>query len=132
MKAASVVERLERGAHTVRFIIFNQQTERAPNVTEVRTRLREAILRSELPPATVHSQDEVRTFLGVGRTPIREALRMVQAEGLIEVLANGRLKIPELSIDDSPQIQLSRIALESAAVRLSVLELTPDDFAHLE
>jgi DNA-binding GntR family transcriptional regulator len=101
-------------------------------VTEVRTRLREAVLRSELSPATVHSQDEVRTLLDVGRTPFREALRMVQAEGLLEVLPNGRLKIPELSIDDFTQIQISRIALESAAARLSVPNLGPDDFAQLE
>jgi DNA-binding GntR family transcriptional regulator len=104
----------------------------ALNVAGVRARLREALLRSELPPASVHSQDEVRTFLDVGRTPFREALRMVQAEGLIEVLTNGRLKIPELSMDDFIQIQISRIALESAAVRLSVPGLGPDDFAHLE
>jgi DNA-binding GntR family transcriptional regulator len=102
------------------------------NVAGVRARLREALLRSELPPDTVHSQDEVRTFLDVGRTPFREALRMVQAEGLIEVLTNGRLRIPGLSMDDFIQIQIARIALESAAVRLSVPGLGPDDFAHLE
>jgi DNA-binding GntR family transcriptional regulator len=102
------------------------------NVAGVRARLREALLRSELPPGTEHSQDEVRTFLDAGRTPFREALRMVQAENLIEVLPNGRLKIPELSMDAFIQIQISRIALESAAIRLSVSGLGPDDFAHLE
>jgi DNA-binding GntR family transcriptional regulator len=101
-------------------------------VTEVRSRLREAVLRSELPPGSVNSQDEVRALLGVGRTPFREALRMVQAEGLIEVLSNGRLKVPELSIEDFTQIQVARVALESAAVRLAVPHLTPDDFAELE
>jgi DNA-binding GntR family transcriptional regulator len=90
------------------------------------------VLRTELQPASVHSQDDVRTSLGVGRTPFREALRMVQAEGLIEILANGRLKIPELSVEDYTQIQIARIALESAAARLSVPQLGPDDLASLE
>jgi DNA-binding GntR family transcriptional regulator len=57
---------------------------------------------------------------------------MVQAEGLVEVLSNGRLKIPELSIEDFTQIQVARVALESAAVRLAVPRLTHDDFAQLE
>ena len=110
----------------------NQGAEGTLNVAAVRSRLREAVLRSELPPASEYSQDEVRTFLEAGRTPFREALRMVQAEGLIEVLTNGRLKIPDLSMEDFIQIQISRIALESAAVRLAVPELGPDEFAHLE
>lgn len=110
----------------------NQAADATLSVAGVRARLREAVLRSELAPATEHSQDEVRTFLEAGRTPFREALRMVQAEGLIEVLTNGRLKIPDLSMDDFIQIQISRIALESAAVRLAVPGLGPDEFAHLE
>jgi DNA-binding GntR family transcriptional regulator len=57
---------------------------------------------------------------------------MVQAEGLIEILPNGRLKIPELSAEDYTQIHIMRIALESAAARLSVPKLGPDDLASLE
>jgi len=106
--------------------------ERALSVADVRDLLRTAVLRTELKPGSVQSQDEVRTSLGVGRTPFREALRMVQAEGLIEILPNGRLKIPELSVEDYAQIQIARIALESAAARLSVPQLGPDDLARLE
>lgn len=106
--------------------------ERALSVGNVRNLLRQAVLQTELRPGTVQSQDEVRTSLDVGRTPFREALRMVQAEGLIEILPNGRLKIPELSVDDYAQIQIARIALEGAAARLSVPQLGPDDLARLE
>jgi DNA-binding GntR family transcriptional regulator len=102
------------------------------SVTEVRARLREAVLKSELRPATEHSQGEVRMLIDVGRTPFREALRMVQAEGLIQILSNGRLKIPELSTEDFTQVQIARMGLESAAARLSVPKLDPEDLAHLE
>jgi DNA-binding GntR family transcriptional regulator len=99
---------------------------------EVRDRLRAAVLRSGLRPGTLHSQGDVRTLLDVGRTPFREALRMVQAEGLIEIRSNGQLRIPELTIDDFTQVQVVRIALESAAMRMSIPRLGPDDLAHLE
>jgi DNA-binding GntR family transcriptional regulator len=102
------------------------------NVAEVRDRLRAAVLRSLLRPGTLHSQGEVRALLDVGRTPFREALRMVQAEGLIEIRPNGQLQIPELSIDDFTQVQIVRIALEAAAARMSVPRLGPGDLAHLE
>jgi DNA-binding GntR family transcriptional regulator len=106
--------------------------ERGLSVSDVRNLLRRAVLRAELEAGSEHSQDDLRTSLNVGRTPFREALRMVQAEGLIEILSNGRLKIPELSVEDYAQIQIARIALESAAARLSVPQLGPDDLAALE
>lgn len=109
-----------------------ESTTKSVSVTEVRDRLRAAVLRSRLRPGTLHSQGDVRTLLDVGRTPFREALRMVQAEGLIEIRSNGQLLIPELSIDDFTQVQIVRIALESAAMRMSVPRLGPDDLAHLE
>lgn len=106
--------------------------ERVLGVVEVRNRLRRAVLQTQLLPGTLYSQDEVRKSLDVGRTPFREALRMVQAENLVELLPNGRLKIPELSMEDFTQLQIARIALETAAVRLSIPKLSPDDLAHLE
>ncbi len=102
------------------------------SVTEVRDRLRAAVLRGRLRPGALHSQGEVRTLLDVGRTPFREALRMVQAEGLIEIRSNGQLQAPELSVTDFTRVQIARIALESAAVRMSVPGLGPDRLAHLE
>jgi DNA-binding GntR family transcriptional regulator len=101
-------------------------------VAEVRDRLREAVLHSRLRPGALHSQGEVRTLLDVGRTPFREALRMVQAEGLIEIRSNGQLRIPQLTVDDFTRAQILRIALESAAVRMSVPRMGPDALAHLE
>jgi DNA-binding GntR family transcriptional regulator len=102
------------------------------SVSEVRSRLRQAVFKSELRPGSLHAQGDVRTMIDVGRTPFREALRMVQAEGLIEILSNGKLKIPDLSTEDLTQIQIARMALEAAAVRLTVPKLGPDDLAHLE
>jgi DNA-binding GntR family transcriptional regulator len=102
------------------------------NVIEVRDRFRVAVLHSRLAPGSLHSQGDVRELLDVGRTPFREALRMVQAEGLIEIRGNGQLWIPELSVEDFTLVQIERIALESAAVRLSVPWMGPDEHAHLE
>jgi len=106
--------------------------DRALGVAEARNQLRQAILRTELRPGVVYAQDEVRKLLDVGRTPFREALRMVQVEKLIDMLPNGRLRIPDLSMDDVTQVQIARISLESAALRTTVPRLTPENLAHLE
>ncbi|WP_166459320.1 GntR family transcriptional regulator [Amycolatopsis pithecellobii] len=112
--------------------VATERDDRALGVSEARARLRQAVLRTELRPGTVYAQDEVRKLLDVGRTPFREALRMVQMENLIDILPNGRLRIPPLVMDDVTHVQIARIALETAAARASVPKLGPEDFAHLE
>lgn len=109
-----------------------ESDDRALGVADARNQLRQAVLRTELRPGGVYSQDEVRKLLDVGRTPFREALRMVQVEKLIDMLPNGRLRIPDLSMEDVTQVQIARIALESAALRSTVPRLSPEDLAHLE
>lgn len=113
-------------------VTVTESDDRAPGVAEARNQLRQAVLRTELRPGGLYSQDEVRKLLDVGRTPFREALRMVQVEKLIEMLPNGRLRVPELSMDDVTQVQIARIALETAAFRSTIPALTPEDLAHLE
>lgn len=104
----------------------------ALSVPEVRTRLRDAVLKGVLSPGSLHSQDGIMEMLSVRRTPFREAVRMVQAEGLVQVLSNGRLKVPDLSVQNFGEIEIARIMLESAAVRIAVPRLDLDAVARLE
>ena len=53
-------------------------------------RLRRAILRGEFDDKVLLSQVELAARLGVSRTPLREALRMLQREGLIDSEPNRR------------------------------------------
>src|SRR6202042_3233207 len=63
----------------------------------VHRRVREAILESELPPGETMSQVALAEELGVSRTPLREALRMLQGEGLIEARPNRRVRVAPIS-----------------------------------
>jgi DNA-binding GntR family transcriptional regulator len=98
----------------------------------VHDRLRNAILRGELDPTVPLSQVQLAARLGVSRTPLREALRMLQREGLIYSEPNRQVRVTELSVADLEELYAGRVLLESLAVRLTVPRLTADDLASLK
>ena len=98
----------------------------------VRDRLRAAIVSGDLVAGHATSQVTLAKELGVGRTPLREALRMLQSEGLVVSEPNRRVRIAELSSSDAEQLYIMRFALEGAAARITIPHLTSDDFAQLE
>src|SRR5260370_7816662 len=56
--------------------------------------LRRAIVRCEIPSGVQLSQRELSQLTGVGRTPLREALRMLQRDGLIEPQPTPHVPLP--------------------------------------
>jgi len=102
------------------------------NVALVHDRLREAILRGEIAPGQITSQVLLAKQLGVSRTPLREALRMLQGEGLVLAEPNRRIRIAEFSIADVEQLYAMRVALEAVAISATVPVLTPEDIGELE
>ncbi len=98
----------------------------------VHDRLRRAILRGEFDPKVPLSQVKLAARLGVSRTPLREALRMLQREGLIDSEPNRRVRVAELSLADLEQLYASRVLLEALAVRLTVPVYTEADLAELK
>jgi DNA-binding GntR family transcriptional regulator len=102
------------------------------HVALVHERLRNAILRGEIEAGATTSQTALAEQLGAGRTPLREALRMLQREGLVISEPNRRVRIADLSSDDAEELYIMRIALECVAIRITVPTLTSHDFAALE
>ena len=100
------------------------------NVANVHGRLRRDILSGEI-PAGETSQLALARELEVGRTPLREALRMLQHEGLVISEPNRRVRIAELSAEDVEQLYSMRIALEAMAVRGTVPEFGSAQVAEL-
>jgi DNA-binding GntR family transcriptional regulator len=94
--------------------------------------IREAILDGQLEPGTTMSQVMLADELGVSRTPLREALRMLQNEGLIESEPNRRVRVSEVSLTDVEELYTIRVPLEVNALRLSMPAFTPEDVARLE
>jgi DNA-binding GntR family transcriptional regulator len=101
-------------------------------VATIRDQLRTAILRGELSPDQAVTQSGLAERYGVSRTPLREALRMLELENLIVRQSNGRFRVAGFSLDELEQLCVMRIALEAPAVRLTVPTLNNADHAELE
>lgn len=67
---------------------------------EVVARLRQRIIEGELPPGAKLNERELSEQLQVSRTPLREAIKMLAAEGLVELLPNRGAVVLQLSEQD--------------------------------
>lgn len=97
-------------------------------VQEAADALRAAILGGDLQPGARLGEVELAEQLGVSRTPVREALRRLAAEGLVDVLPNRGARVVEWSTADLDEIYDLRALLEShgaarAARRIAAGEL---------
>jgi DNA-binding GntR family transcriptional regulator len=101
-------------------------------VAAIRDRLRKAIVTGELGPDTVSTQTQLADALGVSRTPLREALLMLELEGLIVRETNRRFRIAGFSLDDLEELYIMRISLEVSALRVTLPSFTHADHAELE
>ncbi len=102
------------------------------HVALVHERLRNAILRGEVPAGYTASQAALAGQLEVGRTPLREALRMLQREGLVVSEPNRPVRVAGLSSSDAEELYVMRISLEAVAIRITVPQLHSADIAELE
>jgi len=107
-------------------------SENGQNTDDVYERVRNAILDGVLAPGAVMSQVALAEELGISRTPLREALRMLQTERLIEAEPNRRVRVAPINARDLEELCVMRVTLEAEAVRLSVPLMTPEDLARLE
>jgi DNA-binding GntR family transcriptional regulator len=94
--------------------------------------LRSAILEGELAPGDAMSQATLAREFNAGRTPLREALRLLQHEGLVVSEPKRRVRIAGLSGDDAEELYIMRISLEAVAIRITIPTLTSDDLAEIE
>src|ERR1700733_1798748 len=82
--------------------------------------LRECVLDGTLVPGTKLSQVALAEQLGVSRTPLREVLRMLQEEGLVEIEPNQRTRVAGLDPQELDDVYASRILLETLALSMTI------------
>lgn len=94
----------------------------------VAERLRDQIIRGEIPEGAQLRQDAIASQYRVSRIPVREALRQLDAEGLIEIVHNRGAIVPALSPEDIEELFSIRALLEPEVLKLSIPHLTEEDF----
>lgn len=94
--------------------------------------LREAILKGKFEPGERIVQEEIANSLGVSRMPVREALRKLEAEGLIQIEPNRGAVVKSLSLEDIEEIYLLRSVLEKMAVEESLKKIQKQDIVEME
>jgi DNA-binding GntR family transcriptional regulator len=91
--------------------------------------IRELIVTLELSPGSIVSERGLQKRLGVGRTPVREALQRLEGESLIEVYPRRGIFVSNVNVLDLGVLSEVRIALEGFAARLAAERATAADRA---
>jgi len=89
--------------------------------------LRRAILDGDEPPGTVIPIDAVAAFFGVSPIPVRESLKILTGEGLVEHRPHVGYSVAKLSFEEFRELYDVRQALETSALRASVQLATLED-----
>lgn len=100
----------------------------------IASELRDAILDGEYAPGTRIRQEDLADRYGVSRVPVREALRMLEAEGLLTLVANTGAWVTRLTLADCEELYRIRERIEPLLLAYSIPALTPaaiDRFAEL-
>lgn len=98
----------------------------------VASHLREAILSGEIGPGEWIRQEEIAERFGASRLPVREALRILEAEGLTEHEPNRGARVPRLDMHEVSVVYQMRERLEPLAVTESIANLTDADLRRLD
>lgn len=96
------------------------------------TQLRDDILSGLYPAGRRIGESELAASLGVSRTPVREALGRLKAEGLIELLPNQGARIAAWTVGDLQEVYELRALLESRAMGLACVKARLDIIPQLE
>ena len=94
--------------------------------------VRELILRGDFPAGSRLGEVELAERLGVSRTPVREALGRLAAEGLVEIVPNRGARVPSWTVAELEGVFDLRTALEPRLTALAVPRATAADVAALE
>jgi len=94
--------------------------------------LRQAILRGELKPGERLMEIQLANKLGVSRTPIREAIRKLELEGLVLMIPRKGAEVAEITEKSLKDVLEIRRALEDLAVRLACEKITKEEIKELK
>lgn len=101
-------------------------------VDRVHEVLHERILSGDLEPGSRIHQENISDELGISRTPVREAIARLGAEGLVEILPNKGARVAEVAVEDMRSSYEARLALEPLAARYAAERHEATDLKRME
>jgi DNA-binding GntR family transcriptional regulator len=99
---------------------------------EILTRLRDHIVEGNIPDGGRVPERQLCEMLGISRTPLREALKVLASEGLVELLPNRGARVRQLSEIDLAELFDVMGGLESLAGRLACENITDAEITEIE
>lgn len=93
--------------------------------------LRESIVSGRLPAGTKLIGSQLAEQLGVSRTPLREAIQLLEREGFVKRLPSGVVEVVGLGLDEIEEVYAIRARLEGLATRYAALRATPEEMDQL-
>lgn len=109
----------------IRHQSVNRTTEKALHY------IRRAILTGQFPAGSLLPTNNLAEEIGVSRTPIRDALRQLETEGLVTIAPRQEARVKELTFEDYKEMCELRIALETHASQLAALRRTEADLEQI-
>jgi DNA-binding GntR family transcriptional regulator len=94
--------------------------------------IRELILRSRPAEGLALSENSLAAELGMSRTPVREALQRLQAEGFVEIHPNRGVVIPGVSVTEVNETFALRMAVEEFVLREMASRMSDDNLAEMD
>lgn len=94
--------------------------------------LREAIIAGELKPGERLMEVKLAEKMGVSRTPVREAIRKLELEGLVDMIPRKGAHVAELSVKDIMDVLEVRASLDGLATALASERITDEEIKELK
>jgi DNA-binding GntR family transcriptional regulator len=110
----------------------DEGTSRAPLHDDIVSRLRQMIIRCELEPGERFTESKLVELFGVSRTPLREALKILASEGLVEMRPHRGSAVARISLDEIAETFTVLGALEELAGPLVCDRVSNVDIARLD
>jgi DNA-binding GntR family transcriptional regulator len=94
--------------------------------------LRQDILTLALPPGRMLVETQLAARFRVSKTPVREALVLLEQDGLVEIIPRRGILVTAITVRDVREMFELRMALEGAAAQLAAARITPEEIDRLE
>jgi len=105
------------------------QLARSPLYATILSAIRTSIISGKLRPGDHLGENEIAKQMGVSRAPVREAIRRLEQEGLVESVPFRGVHVADVSEEDLDEIYQVRAMLEGYAIRRVATRLEPQDIA---